>query len=123
MNGNPHRITGRSILRDMKKKNKFSPRGIENPIRFFYPTSDDWYPNFPRNTVEVAVHVYYNVLDYNKGMIRVVVRGADDTLMVKDTNLPVAEYENKLAEIRKWIQRLPNPLTKAWLLSDGFQYD
>ncbi len=98
-------------------------RKIDIAIQFYYPTSDDWYPNFPRNTVLVTVYKYYTSLDKNKGMIRVVVAGADDTLMVKDYTLSEAEYENKMVEIKKWIQKLPNPLTKNFLLQDGFNYD
>lgn len=110
----------------MAKRNKIQTR-IENPIRFFYPTSDGWHPNFPRNTVEISVYVYYNPDNIAKsipnGMIRIVVRGADDTAMDKDIRLHISEYEAKLKELRFWLENsLPNPLTKAWLKTHGFQF-
>lgn len=104
------------------RRNRGSNRTIENPIRFFYPTSDDWSPNFPRNCVEVAVYAYYTSIDPNKGMIRIVVRGADDTLMEKDMFLPESEYDNKLKEVQFWCNGLPNPLTKEWLRTQGFNF-
>lgn len=98
------------------------PLDIKNPIRFFYPTSDDWAPNFPRNCVEITVHVYYTSIDPAKGMIRIVVRGADDTLMEKDYFLPESEYDSKLEEIKSWLHKLPNPLTQKWLETQGFSF-
>ncbi len=103
------------------KKNKIQRR-IENPISFFYPTSDDWSPNFARNTVQFRVYLYYNCIDDQKGMIRIVVSGADDTGMEKDESLPVADYDKRLAEIRSWLENMiPNPVSKNWLLQQGFK--
>ena len=97
---------------------------IDNPIRFFYPTSDDWSPNFPRNTVEIKVYVYHTYIDPNKGLIRIVVRGADDTLMIKDEALSANQYDARVNELKIYLEnKLPNPLTKQWLLNNGWQYD
>lgn len=103
----------------MVKNNK---RRIEHPISFFYPTSDDWSPNFPRNCVEITVHVYYTSIDPKKGMIRIVVRGADDTSMEKDIFLPESEYDSKVEELKGWFHKLPNPLTQKWLEIQGFSF-
>lgn len=93
------------------------------PIVFFYPTSDDWHPNFPRDTVEIKVYAYHTSIDPAKGMIRICVSGADDTGMNRDEVLPVSDYEARLKELKRWLDNdLPNPLTKKWLLSNGFQY-
>lgn len=98
----------------MSRKNKNRLR-VEIPIRGFYPTSDDWSPNFPRSTVEYCVHVWYNG---KKGMIRIVFRGADDTGMEKDFYIPESEYADKLKEIKYWIDyQLPNPITKSGYLT------
>lgn len=110
----------------MNKKKKNRTR-IECPIRFLYPTSDDWHPNFPRNTVEVRVYLYYNILWVHKretnGMIRICIGGADDSTMERDEYLNESDYEGRLAEIRKWCEHmLPNPLTQAWLRTQGFQF-
>lgn len=105
----------------MAKKGKDRPK-FEHPIEMFYPTSDDWSPNFPRNTVEIRVIVYHTYLDPKKGMIRIVVRGADDTGMERDMHCPASEYDARVAEIRAWIRTIPNPVTKQWLLGQGFQY-
>lgn len=100
------------------KNNKQQTR-IETPIRFFYPTADNWHPNFPRDTVEFRVHVYYND-NKSSGMIRICVSGADDTGMEKDIRLPPSDYPSKLEEIRHWCQyEIPNPVTKEWLLTKG----
>ncbi len=109
----------------MKKNKTASQRRIETPIRFFYPTSDNWCPNFIRNTVEVSVHVYYNPLltgTIPHGLIRICVTGADDTGMERDERLPIEQYETRLKEIATWCEyRLPNPLTMEWLRGQGFQ--
>ncbi len=106
-------------------KPKKLQRRIETPIYFSYPTSDDWHPNFPRDTVEFRVHLYYNCYPEGTkpdGMIRISVSGADDTGMERDERLPMSEYDKRLAEIRSWLEhKLPNPITKDWLRSQGFQ--
>lgn len=102
---------------------------IETPIQFFYPVEEDWYPNFPRNTVRISVYLYFNVKWVQKkrntnGMIRIVVSGADDTAMAKDEYLNVSQYSNRLPEIQYWCDHsLPNPLTKKWLRENGFKLD
>ena len=101
---------------------------IETPIQFFYPVKEDWYPNFPRSTVRISVYLYFNVKWVQKrdtnGMIRIAVSGADDTAMAKDEYLNVSQYSIRLPEIQYWCDfSLPNPLTKSWLLSQGFKLD
>lgn len=107
-----------------KRKRGREARRIEHPIEFFYPTSDDWSTNFPRDTVEFRVHVYYNCYPEGTkpdGMIRVCVRGADDTGMERDERLNMSEYEERLKEIRRWCENdIPNPVTMDWLRSQGF---
>jgi hypothetical protein len=107
----------------MKKKIR---RRIESPISFLYPTSDDWSPNFPRDTIRIRVHLYYDCYPVGTvpdGMIRISASGADDTGMEKDERLPMSEYDKRLEEIRYWCDNsLPNPITKEWLLNQGFKY-
>ena len=88
---------------------------IRTVTRFFYPTCDDWSPCFPRQTVQVSLTAY------SFGMFRMVVRGADDTSLEKDIRLPPGEMPAKEQELLAWLQnRLPNPLSKAWLREQGF---
>lgn len=112
--------------RSLRKKSKRgAERRIETPFSLTYPTSDNWRPNFPRNTVEIRVHVYYNCIPEGtvpNGMIRVCVSGADDTGMERDERLDISEYESRLKEIGDWLAyKLPNPLTMAWLRTQGFK--
>lgn len=95
---------------------------IDCPIRFFHPTSDNWHPNFPENTIEIEVYLYYTSIDKNKGMIRISVRGADDTSMERDEILPEAMYQQRLTEIQQWCKDLPKPFTMAWLKENGFEF-
>ncbi len=109
----------------MGKRSKTSP-WFEKILSFFYPTSDDWYPNFPRNCVEVRLSVSHNpdkVGSIPNGRILIVVSGADDTSLEKDWFIEEAtERLSKVEELKIWLKfRLPNPLTKAWLKEQGFQ--
>lgn len=98
-------------------------RYIQAHFRRRYPTADDWHPNFPRNTVEIVAYSYHNTILGADGMIRVVVRGADDTLMERDERLSPERYAARLEEIRLWLDhKLPNPLTQNWLKSQGFSF-
>lgn len=88
-------------------------RYIQAHFRRRYPTADDWHPNFPRNTVEIVAYSYHNTILGAEGMIRLVVRGADDTLMERDERLSP----------ERWLDhKLPNPLTQNWLKAQGFSF-
>jgi hypothetical protein len=121
------------------KRDKIKPT-IEHPISFYYPTSDDWSPSFGQLpsyrcpdkigflcNVHISVYLYYNpdkVGTMPDGLIRIVVSGADDTMMGKETRCPISEYEAKLKEIRHWCDHLlPNPLTMDWLKTQGFRFE
>ena len=80
-----------------------------------WPTSDDWHPNFPRDTVRITVYAYAT------GVLRAVVADADDTSMECDTpGVPEGLHARAAAYVR-WLERaLPNPLTRDWLMSQGF---
>lgn len=104
------------------KKDKRQPH-IKTTFEFMWPTSDDWSPNYPRNCVRFAVYAYHNPDNVGvipSGMIRLCVGGTDDSQMEKDIRLPETQYEEKLTEIKLWIDKLPNPVTKEWLLNQGF---
>ena len=86
---------------------------------FRHPTSDDWSPNFPRDCVEFQIYLYFS----NEGspsMIRVCVRGADDTGMEADFECKGNSIE-VLRYVLNWLNKIPNPVSKAWLLSEGFR--
>lgn len=100
----------------MKRPGKPS-RVITTHRKFFYPTIDDWYPNFPRDTVEITVH------DQTKGdevFIRISVWGYDVCGMEKDFHVSLAEKLATLKQVIKLADNLPNPITKVWLKSQGF---
>lgn len=74
----------------------------------YWPTTDDWYPCFPRNTVLVRV------TSLRDGMVRCSVWGADDFGLERD--LP----EQDLAKQVNFALNLPNPVTIEWLRGQGF---
>ncbi len=99
----------------------------ERILSFFYPTSDDWAPNFPRDCVEVSLSVYTNPNQAwgikEHGRIRIVVGGADDRSMERDCIIEdEAERLAKVAELKYWLEhKLPNPITQDWLAKQGFR--
>jgi hypothetical protein len=98
-------------------KPRKSPRPeITVVASFFHPTADDWYPNFPRDTVRVRL------TRFPGGMLRMTVAGADDTYMEKEvTHIPAADLDARCVECKRWLENdLPNPLTRAWLRRQGF---
>jgi hypothetical protein len=72
----------------------------------YLPTTDDWYPNFERNTVECSL------LKLRDGMFRVCIWGADDTGMERD-------FESQM-DAKAMFKALPNPVTRDWLKAQGF---
>lgn len=76
--------------------------------QFYWPTIDEWYPNFPRNTVRVSVYR----AESSKEPHRICVWGADDFGMELDTR--------DVTLIRRIVRELPNPLTIEWLKGRGF---
>ena len=81
-------------------------------LDFYWPTIDDWHPNWERDTVRVRVTT---LLD---GTLRISVWGADDDGMERDT--PSPSHEEVQRQIRWAKTQLPNPLTKRWLTEQGF---
>jgi hypothetical protein len=82
-------------------------------IECFKPTNDDWYPNYPNDTVRVALMVNMD----NKGEIwhRVCVWGADDCGMEMD----FVGKENKILAVELYgkVISLPyvdRPILKKW---------
>jgi hypothetical protein len=106
-----------------------SKRRVLNPIHFMWPTSDDWHPNFQRNTVSFNVFVYHgwdntNDPHHKRGMIKINISGADDTCMAMYLReLPESEYDATVERINLWIRTIPNPVTQDWLRTQGFQRD
>lgn len=95
-------------------------------MSFRYPTSDDWHPNFERNCVNISVVAYYNptkAAGLSSGLIKIVVRGADDTVMAKHISVPILSYDYELTKINLWFGKFPNPLTQKWLLEQGFSFE
>lgn len=75
----------------------------------FLPTTDDWYPNWPRGTVKCSL------LDLRDKAVRVCVWGADDCGMERD-------YPHDEGDAACYLYlNLPNPVTKQWLTEHGFQ--
>lgn len=87
-------------------------------LDFYLPTTDDWYPNYVRNTVRVRV----TRLPRHNQTIRVSVWGADDDGMERDETLPEDRKlcEKRVKEITAFAKSMPNPLTKSWLKANGF---
>lgn len=106
-----------------KKKTRginHKPRVITDHLNFYWPTIDNWAPNFPRNTVYIRLHD--QTTDPNV-FIKMSVMGADDTCMAKEFYLTTKEKEATLEECKKFLRNLPNPLTQKWLQEQGFKYD
>lgn len=106
------------------KAPKPRPLAIDLVREFYYPTTDNWAPNFPRDTVRVALYMYPPSLDRDRKKVvhfKLVVSGADDTMVARYSQVPVSEASAERKALTKWLDlRLPNPLTLAWLLSQGF---
>jgi len=97
-----------------------SKRLIGHLKPFRYPTSDDWSPNFPRDCVEFRTHLYFNEAG-ELSMVRICVSGEDDTGMEKD--MPCLDNStDMLRSALNWFSTVPNPVSKEWLISQGFHY-
>lgn len=94
-------------------------RRVITPHRdFFWPTSDDWYQNHARNTVQVRVS---SQSTDGQGFVRLSVWGADDFGMERDLHgATAAELQQHLATQLHTADHLPNPLTQEWLTQQGF---
>jgi len=86
-----------------------SPRVITEHRSFYWPT------------MCVRVHDQTNE-GSAKVFIRISVWGADDSGMEKDFNVPLAAKEETLRQVLRLADNLPNPLTREWLLAQGFQW-
>ena len=85
---------------------------------FFWPTSDQWHPNFPRDTVLVRLSEQKTG---EESFIRLSVWGADDDGMERDWFAHNrTEIKQSLLEAKRLTADLPNPLTKRWLTEHGF---
>ena len=92
----------------MQKKQKVIQRMHEKMLK----TSDDFCPNFPDN--EVCVHIVYSNIDEER--VQLTVFGQDNTAMMIEGS--VGDYDR----LKNIYNRLPEPITKEWLLDNGFQY-
>lgn len=79
------------------------------------PTTDDWHPNGPRNTVECCVYRddARTTVPRRGPVFRVTVWGADDTGMEAGFSSEKDAY--------LMYDSLPNPITMEWLRQKGFQ--
>ena len=87
----------------------------------YMPTTDDWHPNFPRDTVLVRLIEYTAPSKDDQHMLRATVRGMDDTVMEMDIRVPANELDATRTSLLHLVDHeLPNPLTRAWLATRGF---
>mgnify|MGYP000940993551 CR=1 FL=1 len=87
--------------------------------QFYHPVSDDWYPNFPGNTVCVCVHEWRKKGDKHS-TIRTCVWGEDDFGMEFDIDVMPDERYDVLERVFKEVDKFPNPLNKKYLKERGF---
>lgn len=83
-------------------------------IRWIISTTDDWYPCFEGNKVQVSVHELVcgrNEDGFIIDNIRICVWGADDCGMELDRSTELISFAEALVEAKC----LPNPITKDWL--------
>jgi hypothetical protein len=106
----------------------------DNPFyyaQFYLPTLDNWAPNFERDTVRVAVLALFTreaSADTSRlgkptlrfpTRIRVVVGGADDTMIEWDSEMiEERDFDIRKQEIVKFVRNFPNPITREWLLNN-----
>lgn len=102
---------------------------VETPVSFSYPAAVDWEPHpgrCIRETVEIRLTAYYNP-DHigTDGLLRLSVMGHRvNAVLVKLFRLPRGSYPAKVQELTHWLERdLPNPLSVAWLQTQGFHWD
>lgn len=84
---------------------------ITQHLELDWPTTDDWFPCFPRSTVRVRVSTLRD------GCVRVSFWGADDFGLERD--IPNATPQI-IADQITWVRQLPNPVTQKWLRAQGF---
>lgn len=91
---------------------------------FTLPTQDDWYPCFPRNTVQINVYERHTPKEVRGGeplyAFQVTVWGADDTGMERHTYVPKAKLDETRTAILREVDDFPNPLNRDWLKARGF---
>lgn len=92
---------------------------IKNKIERYYPVSDQWYPNFPNNTVRMRV-TFYEYDDPSKDMVRISFWGNDDFGMEKDELISRVYFGKKLKQINNWMNEILLPLNQKWLTEQGF---
>lgn len=85
--------------------------------QFYWPTCDEWYPCFDRNTV--LIRLSEQTID-NNIFIRLSVWGADDFGMEKDFYSTLKEKNKKIKQLKNFIKTFPNPLSVEWLKQEGF---
>jgi len=94
------------------------PKRIITTIReLHWPTSDNWYPNFARNTVLVRLS---QTQTGEVIFLRLSVWGADDFGMELDRHTDVKGCRVALKELEGILAAFPNPLTQVWLHDRGF---
>lgn len=90
---------------------------IKQHREHFWPTSDDWYPNFERNTVRVRIS---STVTGGQAWARLSVWGADDDGRETDRHCRTADLPAVVRELNKLADSFPNPITKRWLERNGF---
>ena len=96
--------------------------------------TDDWYPCFNENEIELKMFIYYNELngcdefgepyeDYT-GMVKVIASGGDDFAMELAYTLPSKFYDNLIMVYETWkkhvYDKVPNNIDKQWFYEHGF---
>lgn len=87
----------------------------------FLPTTDDWYPNYEKDTVKCSVFCIRGAVlkrgnrslrARTKPIYKVCIWGKDDTGMEREFS--------SLSGAENMYNNLPNPITKSWLLENKF---
>jgi hypothetical protein len=90
--------------------------------QFYYPTQDEWYPNFVRNTVFISFYERVHNNPQGKITFHISIWGKDDHGMERFWTVPNIDRDITYLEINKFINNLPNPLNKDWLEEHEFLY-
>jgi hypothetical protein len=97
-------------------------KNITEHKQFYWPTLDDFRPNFPRNTVCIRL---WDMTSNNNSHIQISVYGPEVGLSIRKYCSVTNEKDKQkvLDDYHKVINNLPNPITIEWLLKHGFEYD
>lgn len=108
--------------RSLKKQYRRRLEGCRRST-FSVNVDDDWYPNFPYDTIRLSVIQLPNYTKSGSLVVRICAWGADDYGLEIDYEVgSEEESDNKFDELIRYAEDLKSlePINKEFLISEGF---